>query len=449
MRDLPDTRYTWVDGFGIAYQVLGRGPVDLIYLPQFVSNVEWNWQMPEHARFMERLASFARLIVMDPRGHGCSDRVSPSESLALEGMVDDVLGVAGAAASFRATIFGGGRSAFVAMLAAATHPDRFDRLVLFGASPSWIRSDELPWEESEEEWQRDLEMYRRLPSQLDWAESWVRRFAPTLLQREPAVRSMAAYQAVSRAPGGGASMDEVFSHVDLRALLPSIRVPTLVLHRTDDPLEPVESGRYLAERIPGATLVELDGTDSLPWVGGADAVLDRIEVFLTGERKTSEPERVIATVLFTDIVDSTRRSGEVGDRAWASIREQHDAIVRAAITRFRGREIRTMGDGFLATFDGPARGVACARAIADEVRPLGLEIRAGLHTGEIVLEGDDVAGLGVAIGARVGAKAGPSEVLVTQTVKDLVAGSGLAFQDAGDHELKGLPDRWHLYRVTM
>jgi class 3 adenylate cyclase len=448
MRNLPDTRYTQVDRFAIAYQVVGNGPIDLLYLPQFVSNVEWNWLVPEHARFMDRLSSFARLIVMDPRGHGCSDRLTPGEAPTLEGMVDDVLGVAGAAASFRGALFGGGRSAFVAMLAAAAHPDRFDRLILFGASPTWMRTDDLPWEESEEEWEQDLEMYRRLPSGAEWAESWIRSFAPSLLAVDGAVRSFASYGANTRAPGGGLWMDEVFRGVDLRALLPTIRVPTLILHRSDDPLEPIESGRYLADRIPGATLVELDGRDSLPWIGNAGAVVDEIEIFLTGERRPPEAERALATVLFTDIVDSTKRGSDVGDHAWSAVRGRHDEIVRSNLARFRGREIKTLGDGFLATFDGPVRGVECARAIAAEVPALGIEIRAGLHAGEVALEGADVAGVAVAIGARVAALAGPSEVFVSQTVKDLVAGSGLAFEDAGEHELKGVPDRWQLYRVV-
>jgi len=235
--------------------------------------------------------------------------------------------------------------------------------------------------------------------------------------------------------------------VDLRDLLPTIRVPTLVLHRTLDPVEPVESGRPLAERIPDAKLVELPGVDSLPWIGEAEAVLEQIELFLTGERRAPEPDRVLATVLFTDVVDSTATATELGDHRWREVLDGHDRIVRAQLERARGREIKTMGDGFLATFDGPARAIWCATSIAEAVRELGIEIRAGLHTGEIELLGDDVGGIAVSIGARVGAMAGPSEVLVSQTVKDLVAGSGVSFEDAGEHELKGVPDRWRLYRV--
>jgi class 3 adenylate cyclase len=446
--DRPDTRYTTSDGFSIAYQVFGDGPVDLVYLPQFFSNVEWNWEMPEHASFMRRLASFARVIVMDHRGVGCSDRLSPGEEAPLESLVDDVLAVIGAATSFQATLFCGGHSGFVGLLAAATHPDRIDGLILFEASPSWRRSDELPWQASEAEWRNDIDSYRRSSSMLEWADAWTRRFAPTLRDRDGAVRALASYSALTRAMGAGITQDLMLSRVDLRDLLPTIGVPTLVLHRAEDPLEPIQSGRFLAERIPGARFVELPGFDYLPWVGDAGDVLDEIEMFVTGERRVQVPDRVLGTVLFTDIVDSTARAASMGDVAWRDVRAEHDRVVRAELGRSGGREIKTMGDGFLAMFDGPAKGVRCAEAIATGVQALGIEIRAGLHAGEVELEGEDVSGIAVAIGARVGALAGPSEVLVSQTVKDLVVGSGLTFEDAGEHELKGVPDRWRLYRVA-
>jgi len=442
----PDTRYTWSGEFSIAYQVVGSGAVDLVYLPQFLSNVEWNWQMAEHARFMMRLASFSRLIVMDPRGVGCSDSPAPGESATLEDKVDDVLAVMGSAASFRATLLGGGRSGFVAMLAAAAHPDRFDGLILFGASPSWMRSEEMPWGQSEEEWRQSHDMFRRSTSIQEWAAAWCRSFAPSLSERE--IGSLGSYGAVTGGHGARIAEDAMLSRVDLRTLLPTIRIPTLVLHRTDDPIEPVQSGRLLADQIPGATLVELPGRDCLPWIGESEAVLEQIELFLTGERRAPEADRVLATVLFTDVVDSTARAAAMGDRRWREVLEQHDRVVRAAIEGARGREVKTMGDGFLATFDGPARAIGCATAIAEAVKALGIEIRAGLHTGEIETLTDDVGGLAVSIGARVGALAGPGEVLVSSTVKDLVAGSGLAFEDAGEHELKGVPDRWRLYRVV-
>lgn len=442
----PDTRFTWSGEFSIAYQVVGGGPVDLVYLPQFLSNVEFNWQMAEHARFMTRLASFSRLITMDLRGVGCSDGPPPGEAATLEDKVDDVLAVMGTTTSFRAALFGGGRSAFVAMLAAAAHPDRFDGLILFGAAPSWMRSDDLPWQESEEESRQSLDMFRRSTSTQEWAATWSRRFAPSLSEAE--IRSLGSYGAVTGGNGARIAEDEMLNRVDLLTLLPTIRVPTLVLHRTDDPVEPVQSGRLLAERIPGAILVELPGRDSLPWIGEAEGVLEQIEMFLTGERRAPEPDRVLATVLFTDVVDSTAKAAAMGDRGWRELLEQHDRIIRAEIGRARGREVKTMGDGFLATFDGPARAIACATAIVGAVRALGIEVRAGLHTGEVETLGHDVGGIAVSIGARVAAIAGPNEVFVSGTVKDLVAGSGLAFEDAGEHELKGVPDRWHLYRVV-
>ena len=444
--DHPDTRYTWSGDFSIAYQTVGNGSTDLLYLPQFLSNVEWNWQVPEHARFMTRLSSFSRLIVMDPRGVGCSDRFPPGRVPTLEEKVDDVLAVLSASASFKATIFGGGRSAFVAMLAAATHPEHFDGLILFGSTPTWIRSDELPWQESEEDVKRTIDQIKRASSAREWAGSWVRGFAPSL--PEASIRAIGSYDALTAGHGGNIAEVEMFNRVDLRTLLPSIRLPTLVLHRTADPSEPIESGRLVATSIPNARLVELPGADALPWIGEADAVADQIELFLTGERRPPEPDRVLATVLFTDVVDSTSHAASMGDRAWRELLRRHDGVIRDELRRTRGHEVKTMGDGFLATFDGPARAISCAVAVAEAARQLGIEIRAGVHTGEIEIDGDDIAGIAVSIGARVGALAGASEVLVSQTVKDLVAGSGTTFEDAGEHELKGVPGRWRLYRVA-
>ncbi len=352
----PDTRRTWSSDFSIAYQVVGSGRADLVYLPQFLSNVEWNWQMARHAAFMTRLASFSRLIVMDPRGVGCSDRLPPGEAATLEDKVDDVLAVMGAAASFRATLFGSGGSAFVAMLAAATHPERFDGLVLFSATPSWMRSEELHWEDSDTEKQQELDMFRRNTSMREWATTWSRSYAPSLSDAE--TREIGSYGALTNSIGGGVAERESLNRVDLRDLLPTIRVPTLVLHRTLDPIQPVESGRLLAERIPDAKLVELPGVDSLPWIGEADVVLEQIELFLTGERRAPEPDLALATVLFTDVVDSTAQSAAMGDRRWREVLEQHDRLVRAELGRARGREVKTMGDGFLATFDGPARAMS-------------------------------------------------------------------------------------------
>jgi class 3 adenylate cyclase len=446
LTDAPDTRHTWSGEFSIAYQAIGEGPSDLLYLPQFFSNVAWNWQVPDHARFIRRLAAFSRLIVMDPRGVGCSDRLPPSRAATLEEQVDDVLAVLSATTSFGATILAGGRSAFVAMVAAATHPERLEGLVLFGATPTWIRSDELPWQDSPEELERTLAQMRTSASNQEWARVWARRFAPSLSDAD--IASLASYGDVTTGRGAMMTETEMLGHVDLRPLLPTIRVPTLLLHRTEDPLESVESGRLLAAKIPGSRLVELPGRDALMWMGDADVVADEIQAFLTGDREAPAPDRILATVLFTDVVDSTARSATMGDRAWRALREAHDRLVRDEVAGARGRVIKSMGDGYLATFDGPARGIAAAEAIVAASRDLGIAVRTGVHTGEIELDGDDVAGIGVAIGARIAAIAGPSEVLVSQTVRDLVVGAGVSFDDAGEHELKGVPGRWRLYRVS-
>ena len=444
--ETPDVRYTWSGDFAIAYQVFGEGPGDLVYLPQFISNVAWNWQVPDHARFLRRLGSFSSVIVMDPRNVGASDRPAPKQPTTLEDRVDDVMAVIGATTTFKTTLFGGGRSAFIAMLAAAMYPARFDGLILFAPTPSWRQSEDLPWQESASELEQMRQQMQSASSQLEWGTSWVRRYAPSLAASS--IPAIATYGSLTAGMGGQLADQELYASVDLEPILPTIRVPTLVLHRTEDPLEPVASGRLVAERIPGAKLVELPGRDALPWIGEADAVLDEIEIFLTGERRTPEPDRRVTTVLFTDVVDSTATAASMGHRAWRDVQAAHDRIVRDELDRARGREVKTMGDGFLATFDGPARAISCAVALAERTREIGIAVRAGVHTGEIEIVGDDVAGLGVAIGARVAAAAGPSEVWVSQTVKDLVAGSGLSFEDVGEHELKGVPDRWRLYRVV-
>ena len=312
----PETRYTWSGDYSIAYQVVGDGPVDLVYLPDVVSNVVLNWELAEHARFMHRLASFSRLIVMDRRGVGCSDRLPPGEAPQLEAMVDDVLAVMAASSSPLAALYGGGKNAFTAMLAAASYPERVQRLVLFSAAPTWIRSDELPWQASKEDVQQELRMFQRMVSLDEWAGTWVRNYAQSLIGDARALSWFAACAAVTAGAGAWMAEVDVLSRVDLRELLSAIRVPTLILHRTLDPTEPIESARYLAERIPNATLVELPGEDALPWLGEQDAVLDAIEEFLTGTRPVPVSDRALVTVLVTDIVGSTDRAAALGDRAW-------------------------------------------------------------------------------------------------------------------------------------
>ncbi len=445
----PDTRFAYNGDFGLAYQVLGDGPTDLLYLPGWVGNVEANWLAPDHARFLERLASFSRVIVMDRRGSGCSDRLSPGQAITLEEGVDDLKTVARAAHSSHAALFGVQEGAFYAIVAAALQPERFDRLVVFGAAHTWRRTEEAPWEWSDEQWE-DMAAITGGTAPTELAREYIRTALPSYAGDPATVRRMAMLIALSQGPGGAISEMRKLLEVNLRDLLPTIRVPTLVLHRTEDPTEPVESGRYLADHIEGATLVELPGRDALPWVGETDAVLEAIERFLTGSSSGARVSstRALTTVLFTDLVGSTERATELGDRTYRELIERHHRAVRAELARHEGLEVDTAGDGFFATFAGPARAVECARAIRDAVQGLGIQVRAGVHTGEVETIDGKVGGIGVHIGSRVAGAAGPSEVLVSQTVKDLVAGSGLAFEDAGEHELKGVPDRWRLYRVV-
>jgi len=445
----PDTRVTRNGELPLAYQVFGEGPTDLVYLPGFACNVEANWEVPGIASFQERLASFTRVVVMDRRGTGCSERLAPGQAATLEEMVDDLDVVMRAASCRRTTLFAVQESAFIAMMAAATHPNRFEQLILYGAAPCWRRNDEVPWAWGDEEWEDAFATYRTYSSIKDFYEGFVRTFAPSLIGDPVTTRLLGALGLLTNGPIAGEAETRRFSDIDVRSLLPLITVPTLVLHRTDDPVEPIESGRFLAERIPNATLVELPGEDALPWIGQVEPVLDEIEKAVTGKVRANlvDPERVLATVLFTDIVGSTARASELGDAQWRSLVERHHRAVRDGLADFRGTEVDTAGDGFFAVFDGPARAVQCALSVASAVRDLGIEIRAGVHTGEVETIDGKVGGIAVNIGARVMSEAGASEVLVSQTVKDLVAGSGLVFEDAGEHDLKGIPESRRLYRA--
>ena len=449
MTAIPSVQYTKNGELTLAYQLMGSGRKDLVYLLFETPNVVANWFIPEHARFMERLASFSRLVITDRRGMGCSDGLPPGVSPTLEGLVENLLIVMETANAWPATLLAGNETAMVAMLAAATHPDGFAGLILWGPSPCWRRSDELPWEASEDQVKASLGVIRRVTSLRSWAQVWTRDALPSWAGDPDRIAVAEALSALAGSAETWYQDQRMFYEVDLRPLLPSIRTPTLILGRSDvRALSRIESARFLADRLPDARIVELDGDDALPWVGDADAVLNEIQEFMTGDRETPSPDRVLMTVLFTDIVESTKRAAEVGDQAWQRLMDRHDDTIRTLLLRHRGREIDTAGDGFLATFDGAARAITCAREIATSVRSLGLEVRAGCHTGEVELAGNGVRGIAVHIGARVAAVASPSEVLVSQTVKDLVAGSGLVFEDAGEHELKGVPDRWHLYRVV-
>jgi class 3 adenylate cyclase len=360
--------------------------------------------------------------------------------------MDDIRAVMDAAGSERAVLFGIESGAALCFTFAATYPERTAGLVVYGALVRATWAPDYPWEWTDEVWDTWIDKVEREWGSPAFVKEMAEVLSPSLVGDETFLKALGRLLRLSASPGDAAARDRAVRDIDVRHVLPTVQVPTLVIHRTDDKLESVEAGRYIAEHTPGPALVELPGEDHL---FPLDDLLPHIGRFLeTLRSEQAEFDRILATVLFTDIVDSTAQAAALGDVAWTKTRAEHDAIVRAHLARYRGREIKTMGDGFLAMFDGPARGVRCAEAIANAVRALGIEIRAGVHTGEIAIEGDDVAGLGVAIGARVGTKAGASEVLVSQTVKDLVAGSGLTFEDAGEHELKGVPDRWRLYRVV-
>jgi pimeloyl-ACP methyl ester carboxylesterase/class 3 adenylate cyclase len=440
-----EVRYVRTDeGVHLAYQTVGDGPIDLLFVPGYASNLHSQWELPSYSRFLDRLASFARLICVDRRGAGLSDRFSVRDLPPVEDLARDLESVLDAVGSERAAIFGAEDGGMIAAMLAATRPERVSGLILYAmhASP-----------EPNSAWDT---MWQQIDSQVDerWGTTEYARWDtglsnPSRVDDGELVEWLAMHQRLSASPASAAALLKIYHDTDLRGLLPAIATPTLVLHRRDDRLTPLEHAREIVGLIPGSRLIELPGDDHY-WAVGNEDIADEIERFVASLRRVDTAfDRVLATVLFTDIVDSTAQAAALGDGRWQEVREQHDRLVRGNLARFRGKEIKTMGDGFLATFDGPARGVRCAESIAGAVRHLGIEIRAGLHTGEVALEGDDVTGLGVAIGARVGALAQPSEVLVSQTVKDLVAGSGLEFDDAGEHELKGVPDRWHLYRVVM
>ena len=448
--DRPETRFAWNGETALAYQVLGGGEPALVYLQGWISNVELSWDHPTMARFLRGLARSRRLIITDPRGLGCSERGTPREVPPLETVVEDVLVVLEAAGSERAAIFATQEHAFVACMFAATYPERTVAMILYEAAANWLWSEETPWEWTAERFEEGEARFLSRWGTRAGALEDVRKETPSVADDPGYIDWWHRYCLLSQSPGAAIAASRKYMHTDVRPILPAIHVPALVLVRPHDP-EPswIPSARYLVEHIPGGRLRELPGVDSHLWVGDQAPVLHAVDAFL-GEvrREQSELERVLATVLFTDIVGSTEKAAELGDHAWRELVERHHAGVRALLERYRGVEVDTAGDGFFATFDGPARAIRCARSIVEEVRRLGIEVRVGLHTGECETIDGKVGGLAVNIGARVGAAAGPSEVLVSQTVKDLVAGSGLEFEDRGEHELKGVPDTWHLYRVV-
>ncbi|MGO8797534.1 MAG: adenylate/guanylate cyclase domain-containing protein [Roseiarcus sp.] len=431
--ELPDTRYALSGDVNIAYQTMGHGPVDLILVPGIVSHVEFLHEMPGYTAFLRRLATFARVVTFDKRGQGLSDRVAGAASL--EQRVDDVRAIMDDIGSPGAALLGFSEGSPMSAFFAAANPERVSKLILFGGFAKAFLTPEA--------------LSRRVKA---WGTgALIADAAPSQATGPEAVNLFAKFERLSASPGAHKAYLALNSMIDVTSILPSVRVPTLVLHRRTDALVPVEKGRELAALIPGARTIEYPGRDHVPWVGDVEAILGDIQEFVTGERDSAEPdiERILATVMFTDIVDSTRSVAEMGDQQWRRLLDSHDRIARQAIEKHRGNFIKSTGDGVLATFDGPGRAVRCALAFEAAAKQIGLPLRAGLHTGEIELRGRDVGGVAVHAAARVMAHCAPSEVLVSRVVTDLVAGAGLKFSERGSHELKGLPGRWDLFSASL
>ncbi len=440
---IPETRYARLGDLHLAYQVVGEGPPDILLLDQWFGNLDSQWDVPPLAALREGLATFGRLIMFDKRGTGLSDPIPTSSLPTLEEFMADIPAVLDTVGSERAAMIANIGGGILAMPFAATHPERVSSLILVDCFAQFLEAPDFLIGEP----------ISVLTPALEIAEGDTGRgvmidlFAPSVAGDERIRRAWARYERSAATPGSTKAIVRLIYESDVRDVLPAIRVPTLVIHRSDATGFRVEHGRYLAEHIPAARYVELPGPDNLIWAGDQDAMLAEIQDFVTGVRPVLDPRRVLATVLFTDIVGSTQLAAERGDSRWQMLLADHNRIVRRQLDRFGGTEVKVVGDGFLATFDGPARAVRCAVAIRDDVKELGLEIRAGLHIGEIEVLPDDIAGIAVHIGARVAAMATPSEILVSSTIKDLVVGSDLVFDDRGDHELKGVPETWHLFAV--
>jgi class 3 adenylate cyclase len=433
------TQYAKSGDVHIAYQAFGDGPLNLVMVPGFVSNIENYWDQPDFARFLNRLAGYARVITFDKRGTGMSDRVA--ELPGLDQRMDDLRAVMDAGGMEQAALLGISEGAPLSVLFAATYPDRCRALILYGSFSRF--SYWFPTEEA-------LGQFFTYVEQSWGTGGSVQRFAPSRANDAAFQRWWGRNERLGASPAAVTALMRMNSQIDVSSILPAVRVPTLVIHRTEDKAVDVEGGRDMAAHIPGARLVELPGSDHIFYVGeSADKIAEAIEEFLTGSRAPAPVDRVLATVLFTDIVSSTETAARLGDQRWRDLLEHHHAVIRRNLARFRGHEVKTTGDGFLATFDGPARGVRCAHAIAQEIKSLGIEVRAGLHTGECEIIGDDVGGIAVHIGARVASLANAGEVLVSGTVRDLVAGSGLRFDERGTYPLKGIPGEWRIFTAAV
>lgn len=432
------TKYAKSGDVHIAYQVIGDGPRDIVFVPGWISHVELGWAFPAFAHLLERLASFSRLIIFDKRGTGLSDPVATVPTI--EERMADLSALMDAAGSERAILFGECEGVPMAVVFAATHPERTDGLLLYGGMPAVHTNLDEP------RWIDEADALRDAVDNCGQGKT-VELFAPSLATSDRERRSMGEFERAAASPGMACALLESLRDIDVAGAAASVHVPTLILHRRDD-FVPIGPARELAGLIADARFVELEGSDHALTVGDTEAIVGEVEEFVTGARHQPEPTRALLTVLFTDIVGSTRLAADLGDARWRTLLDEHNRVVRRQIEEHRGREIKTVGDGFLVTFDGPARAIWCARAITNAVSELGIQVRVGIHTGEAELLGDDIGGMAVHIGARVVALAGPDEVLVTRTVRDLVAGSGITFTDRGAHELKGVPGTWDVLAVA-
>jgi class 3 adenylate cyclase len=440
----PETKYVQSGDVSIAYQVIGTGPLDLLIVPGFISHLEQAWEDPAYSRFLQRLASFSRLIRFDKRGTGLSDRIAGIPML--EQRMDDVRAVLDATRSERAALFGISEGGPMSILFAATYPERTSALILYGSIARGAWAPDYPWgPKLDATWEDWLEGWRK-----GWGGSYaIDTWAPSLAHDAQFRQWWAKYLRLGASPSAVISIFRMNAALDVRDILPTLHVPTLVLHRSGDRPIDVEEGRYLAQHIPGAKFVELTGDDHLWWVGDSESIVNEIQEFLTGERPTTEPNRVLATLLFTDIVSSTKRAAEMGDQRWRDLLDRHNVLMHAEINRFRGNVVKSTGDGFLATFDGPARAIHCAFAMNEQMARLGIEIRSGLHTGEVELMDSDVGGIAVHIAARVLEKANAGEVWASRTVRDLVVGSRFKFSEQGTYNLKGIAGDWPLFAVEL
>jgi class 3 adenylate cyclase len=444
--DMPETRYARSGDVAVAYQVLGEGPFDVVVAPGAVSHVELNWEAAGLAALFGGIAEHARMIIFDKRGTGLSDRDVGVPTL--EDRSDDIRAVMDAAKSARAALFGVSQSGPMSLVFAASHPERVSALVLYGAYARLLWAPDYQFGVPERAYRRRIEKDAEEFMTPGALEAFARSGMPSGDQDE--IQALARIIRYGASPAAWEALARMDMSIDVREVLPAITAPTLVLRQRGDPWILAEHGRYLAERIPGAVFVELDGDEHIPTAAVARQILAQMIPFVqeAAAREAPEPDKVLATILFSDIVGSTARAAELGDARWRELLAEHDARVRRQLARFRGVELNTMGDGFFARFDGPARGIRCAVTIREALRDLGLEVRLGLHTGECEALDGKIAGIAVSIGARVSALAGAGEVLVSQTVKDLVEGSGITFEDRGSHQLKGVPGEWRLYSVS-